>query len=198
MKLLASLGGPHVKAETFSLVTSSVEGVANFTEGLISFVASNQLDGIEIDWRWPGQHGGRKEIDDVSTLMKVVRLALDQRVHSVSRREAEDITATFAPDSLIITEEEEDEIIKPVTDAAEVVPTAATKEITTETTTQLPEEEILTESPDNIKSYFDYIGDYFNDYFAEYFPEDYPVDYAEYYSDDYDIASTTFSPETES
>lgn len=68
---MASIGAENVKTETFSVVTSSVESVANFTEGVVAFVTANGLDGLEVDWRWPGQNGGDKDKDDVTTLMKV-------------------------------------------------------------------------------------------------------------------------------
>lgn len=71
LRIVASLGGSRVKAETFSLLTSSAEGLANFTQGASDFVREMALDGLEVDWRWPGQQGGAKDRQDLTTLMKV-------------------------------------------------------------------------------------------------------------------------------
>lgn len=131
LRLVASIGGENVKTETFSLVTSSVEGVANFTEGVVAFVTANGLDGLEVDWRWPGQNGGSKDKDDVTTLMKVVRLALDQKVHSVSRRTATEALAEDTTEAEDATEAPQD-----VTEAE-----SATEASTDVPTTSAPEQE---------------------------------------------------------
>ena len=98
MKLVVSIGGDNIKSETFSLITSSAEGISNFTKGVAKFISKNDIDGVEIDWRWPSKQGGVKDKDDLTTLMKVLRLAIDDQVHKVSKREA---TAVKIGESII-------------------------------------------------------------------------------------------------
>ena len=57
-----------MKGDTFSLLTSSVEAVTNLTEAASTFLATHQLDGLEVDWRWPSH---AKEREDLTTLIKV-------------------------------------------------------------------------------------------------------------------------------
>lgn len=73
---MASLGGNSVKRETFALLTSSVESVANLTQGAATFLEAHQLDGIEVDWRWPTTG---KDKEDLTTLVKVRRGREDGR-----------------------------------------------------------------------------------------------------------------------
>ncbi|KAK8754238.1 hypothetical protein OTU49_015097, partial [Cherax quadricarinatus] len=111
LRVVASVGGSKVKPETFSLITASVDGIANFTDSVAEFLSRNNLDGVEVDWRWPGLAGGNKDKNDLTTLIKVLRLVLDQQVHSVSRREALEDDATDAlleTQTEAVTEAEED------------------------------------------------------------------------------------------
>ncbi|KAK8383869.1 hypothetical protein O3P69_015961 [Scylla paramamosain] len=93
LKVVASLGGERVKGDTFSLLTSSADAVANLTQATSTFLATHQLDGLEVDWRWPSD---AKAKEDLTTLIKVLRLVLDQKVHNVTKRAApeEDLAVT--------------------------------------------------------------------------------------------------------
>ncbi|KAK4298653.1 hypothetical protein Pmani_029009 [Petrolisthes manimaculis] len=101
LKIVASLGGSRMKGETFSLLTSSAEGLANFTQGASDFINEMGLDGLEMDWRWPGQQGGAKDRQQLTTLMKVLRLVLDQQGHRVRRS---DLTQQHEDDTTTTTE----------------------------------------------------------------------------------------------
>ncbi|KAK3876870.1 hypothetical protein Pcinc_018368 [Petrolisthes cinctipes] len=161
LKIVASLGGSRMKGETFSLLTSSVEGLANFTQGASDFINEMGLDGLEMDWRWPGQQGGAKDRQDLTTLMKVLRLVLDQQGHRVRRsdltqQQHEDDTTTTTTTELYTTVQD-DTITITTSDDYTTIPTvedyyttiAADEEL--ETVTPSMENENTAEYPTTIQ-----------------------------------------------
>ena len=74
LKILASVGGSLVSSDTFrELVdpSSNLDVIANFTLSLASFVEENRLDGVEVDWQWPGEGDGPSSKDDLTSFFKV-------------------------------------------------------------------------------------------------------------------------------
>ena len=59
--MLASLGGDAVKASTFSSFITNRESLNNLTSSINEMYRSGLLDGVEIDWEWPSQLGGKKD-----------------------------------------------------------------------------------------------------------------------------------------
>ena len=59
--VLASLGGSAVKSSTFSSFITNRESLNNLTSSINEMYRSGLLDGVEIDWEWPSQLGGKKD-----------------------------------------------------------------------------------------------------------------------------------------
>ena len=61
LKILASLGGEAVKSATFSNFITDLESLNNLTSSINSYYRNGLLDGVELDWEWPFQEGGKKD-----------------------------------------------------------------------------------------------------------------------------------------
>lgn len=59
--MLASLGGEAVKASTFSSFITDIESLNNLTSSINAYYREGILDGVELDWEWPVQEGGKKD-----------------------------------------------------------------------------------------------------------------------------------------
>lgn len=75
LKVLASLGGQAVKASTFSSFITNIESLNNLTSSINGYYRDGLLDGVEIDWEWPFQEGGKK---DRIKLIRYARVSFTQ------------------------------------------------------------------------------------------------------------------------
>ncbi|KAF2350957.1 Glycoside hydrolase family 18 catalytic domain [Trinorchestia longiramus] len=91
LRTIVSVGGSSVKAESFERIVSTKSSISNFTDNIVDFLQTKDMDGVEVDWQWPGQRGGSKDRNDLTLLMKSLRVALDDlsQEHKVKKREAE-------------------------------------------------------------------------------------------------------------
>ncbi|KAF9969689.1 hypothetical protein BGZ73_007820 [Actinomortierella ambigua] len=83
VKVLMSIGG-WTGSQYFSPLASTPAGRKTFIDGAIHFVTTYGLDGIDIDWEYPGRLGSSCNIYDVAndaqnflTLLRELRAALD-------------------------------------------------------------------------------------------------------------------------
>ena len=71
LRLILSLGGSSIKSEAFEAIAASKQALAEFAESVTQFMQDKEFDGVEVDWRWPGQTGGSKTKDGLNKLIKV-------------------------------------------------------------------------------------------------------------------------------
>ncbi|XP_018019179.1 uncharacterized protein LOC108675662 [Hyalella azteca] len=114
LRVIVALGGTSIKSTSFAQVTSTKAAVANFSEQVVDFLRTRRMDGVEVDWRWPGEDGGSKDRDDLTLLIKTLRASLDELddEHNRVKREGETDAETTATTELTIAAE---------TDTAETV-----------------------------------------------------------------------------
>lgn len=84
LKVLASLGGEAVKASTFSSFITERESLNNLTSSINAHYRSGLLDGVEIDWEWPFQEGGKKDRIKLIRYARQIKIAVGEEV--VTRR----------------------------------------------------------------------------------------------------------------
>lgn len=82
--VLASLGGNAVKASTFSSFITNRESLNNLTSSINEMYRSGLLDGVEIDWEWPSQLGGKKDRIKLIRYARQIKIAVGEEV--VTRR----------------------------------------------------------------------------------------------------------------
>lgn len=63
MKLMICFGG-NGRSTHFASVTASVKKRANFVENVAKLVAEKHLDGVDINWEYPGFQFGRGYIEE--------------------------------------------------------------------------------------------------------------------------------------
>lgn len=84
-KLIISMGGWNMGSTTFSEVTNDDNLRATLVSNIFNYVTSNNFDGFDLDWEYPGQRGG--SASDRSAYVKFLR----------------DLRAKFAGTNLLIT-----------------------------------------------------------------------------------------------
>lgn len=82
LKILVSIGG-WVWSNHFSDVALTAKSRQVFCESAISFLEEHQLDGLDLDWEYPGQLGEdnvfrKEDKQNFTLLLKDLRAALDQ------------------------------------------------------------------------------------------------------------------------
>ncbi len=82
LKILVSIGG-WVWSNHFSDVALTAESRKVFTDSAIEFLKEHQLDGLDLDWEYPGQLGEdnvfrKEDKQNFTLLLKDLRAALDQ------------------------------------------------------------------------------------------------------------------------
>ncbi|RUS33160.1 glycoside hydrolase [Jimgerdemannia flammicorona] len=99
-KVLLSYGG-WGGSQTFSGIVSSAARRTKFVKNALGFVKKFNLDGIDIDWEYPGSAGNTNDFnaahdtDNFLLLLKQLRKALDARYKGSKRKE---ITAATSMD----------------------------------------------------------------------------------------------------
>ena len=61
LKVVASLGGRDFSADTFSSLISDKDRFDNLTSSINDLYKEGVFHGVEIDWEWPVQEGGKKD-----------------------------------------------------------------------------------------------------------------------------------------
>lgn len=84
LKVLASLGGEAVKASTFSSFITDIESLNNLTSSINAYYREGILDGVELDWEWPVQEGGKKDRIKMIRYARQIKIAVGEEV--VTRR----------------------------------------------------------------------------------------------------------------
>lgn len=64
LKLLVSLGGWTVGSEIYSVVAGDPALRANLIESALDFIETNQFDGLDLDWEYPGVQNGSDIVND--------------------------------------------------------------------------------------------------------------------------------------
>lgn len=99
VRLVVSLGG-WAHSENFSQVAASAAARARLASQCGTIVQLYQLDGIDIDWEYPGQieRGGRAEDkQNFTLLLQAIRQALDQKERQLRRELLLTIACSAAP-----------------------------------------------------------------------------------------------------
>lgn len=72
LKILISIGGSKQSSLSFSNMARHIANRTVFVRSAIDYVDTYNLDGIDLNWRFPGVNGGREE--DIETFVWVVRV----------------------------------------------------------------------------------------------------------------------------
>lgn len=108
LKLLISVGG-WTWSNDFSDVSLTPESRAKFVRSAVAFVERHQLDGLDVDWEFPGQKGNNnvyrpEDKQNFTALMTDLRSALDAAGRARGKRYLLTIAAQAAPAWLEHTE----------------------------------------------------------------------------------------------
>ena len=71
LRVLLSLGGNAIKSEVFETITSSKSLSVEVATNVATYLQANTLDGVELNWQWPGTSGGSKSRDGLTRFTKV-------------------------------------------------------------------------------------------------------------------------------
>ncbi|MCL4782250.1 MAG: glycoside hydrolase family 9 protein [Bryobacterales bacterium] len=101
LKLLVSVGG-WTWSNDFSDVALTAESRKKFVASAVAFVERHQLDGLDVDWEFPGQKGNNnvnrpEDKENFTALMADLRSALDEAGRARGKRYLLTIAAQAAP-----------------------------------------------------------------------------------------------------
>lgn len=75
LRTLASVGGWNEGSSTFSYVAKTENGRKTFAKEAVDFCRKYGFDGLDLDWRYPGQRGGDPKKDKANFVLLVRELA---------------------------------------------------------------------------------------------------------------------------
>lgn len=61
LKVLFAIGGWNEGAGAFSLIAADADLRKSFGRNAVNFIKEHNLDGMDVDWRYPGDNKGRPE-----------------------------------------------------------------------------------------------------------------------------------------
>ncbi len=110
LRILISVGG-WTWSGNFSDAALTAESRRRFTESAIDFVRRHDLDGVDIDWEYPGLRGNDnvhrpEDRENFTAMMAELRQALDVEGRSRSRQYLLTFAAGASPDFIAHTEME--------------------------------------------------------------------------------------------
>lgn len=110
LRLLISVGG-WTWSNNFSDAALTTESRRRFTESAIAFVRRHDIDGVDIDWEYPGLRGNNnvhrpEDRENFTALMTELRQVLDVEGRSRSRQYLLTFAAGAFPDFIAQTEME--------------------------------------------------------------------------------------------
>jgi chitinase len=108
LRILISVGG-WTWSNNFSDAALTAESRRRFTESAIAFVRRHDIDGVDIDWEYPGLRGNNnvhrpEDRENFTAMMTELRQALDAEGRSRSRRYLLTFAAGAFPDFIAQTE----------------------------------------------------------------------------------------------
>lgn len=108
LTVLVSVGG-WLGSSGFSDMALTRESRAKFIQSAMDFISKNNLDGLDIDWEYPGQPGSghafrAEDKENYTALLGELRAAFDRRSRASQRRLYLTVAAGASPDFLEHTE----------------------------------------------------------------------------------------------
>ena len=108
LRILISVGG-WTWSNNFSDAALTAESRRRFTESTVAFVRRHDVDGVDIDWEYPGLRGNGnvhrpEDKENFTALMTELRQALDAEGRARSRRYLLTFAAGAFPDFIATTE----------------------------------------------------------------------------------------------
>jgi chitinase len=108
LRILISVGG-WTWSNNFSDAALTAESRRRFTESAIGFLRRHDLDGIDIDWEYPGLRGNNnvhrpEDRENFTAMMSELRQALDAEGRAKNRRYLLTFAAGASPDFIAHTE----------------------------------------------------------------------------------------------
>src|ERR1035437_8558911 len=90
LKVLVSVGG-WLWSGGFSDVSLTIESRQRFIQSVMEFLAHHHLDGLDIDWEYPGMTGAgnpfhSEDGHNFPLLLKELRIRFDEQAHKTGRR----------------------------------------------------------------------------------------------------------------
>src|ERR1035438_1657919 len=90
LKVLVSVGG-WLWSGGFSDVSLTIESRQRFIQSVMEFLAHHHLDGLDIDWEYPGMTGAgnpfhSEDGHNFTLLLKELRIRFDEQAHKTGRR----------------------------------------------------------------------------------------------------------------
>jgi chitinase len=108
LRILISVGG-WTWSNNFSDAALTAESRRRFTESVIAFVRRHDIDGVDIDWEYPGLRGNNnvhraEDRENFTAMMTALRQALDAEGRSRNRHYLLTFAAGAFPDFIAHTE----------------------------------------------------------------------------------------------
>jgi chitinase len=108
LKILVSVGG-WLWSGGFSDVSLTIESRQRFIQSVMEFLAHHHLDGLDIDWEYPGMTGAgnpfrSEDGHNFTLLLKELRIRFDEQAHKTGRRLYLTIAAGSSDEYLAHTE----------------------------------------------------------------------------------------------
>ncbi|CAN7939150.1 unnamed protein product, partial [Ixodes hexagonus] len=80
LKTIIAIGGWNEGSQKYSQMASTSEGRRKFVESILAFLEFHGFDGLDMDWEYPAQRGGKPEDrDNFSQLLRDLRAAFDKK-----------------------------------------------------------------------------------------------------------------------
>ena len=74
LKTLIAVGGWNAKSTEFTKMVSSMTSIRKFVQSSLTFIRRYGFDGLDLDWEYPGQRGGKPS--DKRNLVKLVKVCV--------------------------------------------------------------------------------------------------------------------------
>ncbi|XP_076283245.1 endochitinase-like [Lasioglossum baleicum] len=84
-KALLSVGGASEKSKKFSNIAANAESRHRFVESAVNYLKKYNFDGLDVDWEYPNQNGGKKaDKKNFVELLKELKQAFSSHGYSLS------------------------------------------------------------------------------------------------------------------
>ncbi|XP_076164556.1 chitotriosidase-1-like [Ptiloglossa arizonensis] len=85
IKTLISLGGRKEESSKYSYIASNSHTRTRFVHNVVRFLRRHKFDGLDVDWQYPNQNGGRPcDKENYVLLLKELRKAFERKGHLLS------------------------------------------------------------------------------------------------------------------